>query len=163
MLIKAISADHVEDYVVVVGVDSGSGSYVVQQRFMGLGDAPFATSWSLRGKSDRTTTADLFTAVTAAAAAKYVQGFLTAKEEVNPYATGEYSDLPTCSEFLNAEIARQEAAAATLERQVERDLLTQRIAAWDAMPSLSDADWAARRRARRRLAKLPNQNSKRLT
>ena len=158
MLIKAISADHAEGYVVVVSVDSGSGSYVVQQRFIGSGDAP-----SQLGKSDRTATADLFRSVTAAAAAKYVQGFLHEEEEVNPYATGVHSDLPTCSEFLIAEIARQEAAADTLERQVERDLLTQRIAAWDAMPSLSDADWAARRRARRRLAKLPNQNSKRLT
>lgn len=161
MLIKAISATQVEGYAVVVGIDSGSGSYVIQQRIigsMGQGGGLSGGAPSQLGESDHTA-ADLFSSATAAAAAKYVRGFL-GEDEVNPYAAGEHSDLPTCSDFLRAEISRQEAAADTLERQVERDLLTQRIEAWDAMPSLSDADWAARRRARRRLAKLPKQTAR---
>ncbi len=162
MLIHAISQDHEsEDYAMVVCVESGSdsGRYIIQQRFLG---EPGLV------RTDRAATIDLFTAVTAAAAAKYVRGFLGDADEESPPREvlfrlfGSY-DLPTCSDFLRAEMLRHEAAAETLERSVERDMLIQRIEAWDAMPSLSDADWAARRRARRRLAKLPKQNSKRLT
>lgn len=172
MLIHAISQDHAsEDYALAVCVESGSdsGRYIIQQRFIGESGLPPANARRrMPGRYPYgEAPTDLFTAATAAAAAKYVRGFLGDAEESPPRDTlfrlfGSY-DLPTCSEFLSAETARQEQEAETLERNVERDMLIQRIEAWDAMPSLSDADWAARRRARRLLAKLPKQNSKRLT
>lgn len=162
MTVHAVSSNG--DYAVVVCIDA-SGHYVIEQRRR-TGHAAIADTGS-----------PLFTSSTAAAAAKYVRRYLsergrpvgpdsdetTGEHHLDSVQADEWARLPTCTDFLRAEMTRQEQEADTLERQVERDMLTQRIEAWDAMPSLSDADWAARRLARRRLAKLPKQNSKRLT